>query len=68
MKTDPVIADMLKRKTASRAFLRSLSAEEKIRRLMILQEQYYSMLAAREANGGKPIPSDWRKWYSARHG
>jgi len=62
------IAELTRRKNISRSYLRSLSPEEKIAQLINLQERYYEMLAAREANGGRPIPIKWRKWYTARHG
>jgi len=68
MDSDSEIAELTKRKEISRSFLRSLSPEAKIVRLMNLQEQYYEMLAVREANGGKPIPAKWKKWHAARHG
>lgn len=68
MDSDSEIAELSKRKEISRSFLRSLSPEAKIVRLMNLQEQYYEMLAVREAKGGKPIPSRWKKWHAARHG
>ncbi|MBX3295937.1 MAG: hypothetical protein KF762_09515 [Acidobacteria bacterium] len=67
MDSDSEIAELTKRKEISRSFLRSLSPEAKIVRLMNLQEQYYEMLAVREANGGKPIPAKWKKWHAARH-
>jgi hypothetical protein len=57
----------MRRKSKSRAYLRSLSAEEKIAHLIDLQERYYEMLSIREANGGRPIPGKWKKWYKARH-
>jgi hypothetical protein len=67
MGSNSQIADLTKRKSISRSYLRSLSPEEKIAHLMVLQEQYYEMLTVREANGGRPIPEKWRKWYAARH-
>ena len=65
---DSVEFDLQERKTLSREFLRSLSPDEKVRHLVALQEQYYSMLKVREANGGKAIPGEWQKWFAARHG
>ena len=62
-----IIDDLKKRKTTSREFLRSLSPEEKIVRLVELQEQYYKMLEIREQNGGRKIPEKWRKWHKARY-
>lgn len=62
-----IIADLERRKKISRGYLRSLSPSEKIAQLADLQEKYYQMLVAREQNGGRPIPEDWRKWYNARH-
>lgn len=61
------IADLARRKKISREYLRSLSPSEKIAQLMVLQERYYKMLAAREKNGGRPIPERWRKWHKARY-
>jgi hypothetical protein len=68
MKADERVSELTKLKKISREFLRSLSPDEKVEKLVALQEQYYSMLALREANGGKPIPNEWHKWYAARHG
>ncbi len=68
MNSNQSVAELTKRKAVSRSFLRSLSPEAKIAHLINLQEQYYEMLAVREANGGRPIPEKWRKWYIARHG
>ncbi|MBP9663687.1 MAG: hypothetical protein KBD94_03645 [Pyrinomonadaceae bacterium] len=67
MKNDLVIADLSTRKETFRAYVRSLSPDEKIARLVALQEQYYSMLKLRAANGGRPIPTDWQKWFRAKH-
>jgi hypothetical protein len=63
-----IVADLTRRKKVSREYLRSLSPSEKIAKLVELQEHYYQMLAAREQNGGRPIPERWRKWHVARHG
>jgi hypothetical protein len=62
-----VISDLKKRKKRSREFLRSLSPEEKIAKLVELQERYYQMLKTREENGGRAIPERWRKWHKARY-
>ncbi len=62
-----IIEDLTGRKKRSREFLRSLSPEEKIARLVELQERYYKMLEAREQNGGRKIPERWRKWHKARY-
>ncbi len=62
-----IIADLERRKKHSREFLRNLSPEEKIAKLVELQEQYYAMLKAREQNGGRAIPEKWRKWHAARY-
>jgi hypothetical protein len=62
-----IIEDLKKRKQISREFLRSLSPEEKIAKLIELQERYYKMLALREAGGGRKIPEKWRKWHKARY-
>jgi hypothetical protein len=62
-----IIADLTRRKKISRDHLRSLSPEEKIAQLVVLQERYYQFLVAREKNGGRPIPEKWRKWHKARH-
>lgn len=61
------INDLNQRKKKSREYLRSLSPEEKIAKLVQLQEQYYQMLKIREENGGRPIPEKWRKWHKARY-
>jgi hypothetical protein len=63
-----VVTDLMRRKKASREYLRSLSPSEKIAKLIELQEHYYQMLLAREQNGGRPVPERWRKWFEARHG
>jgi phosphopantetheine adenylyltransferase len=62
-----IIEDLTERKKRSREFMRSLSPEEKIARLVELQERYYKMLEIREQNGGSPIPGRWRKWHKARY-
>jgi hypothetical protein len=62
-----IIEDLTRRKKRSREFLRALSPEEKIAKLVELQERYYKMLEAREQNGGRPIPEKWQKWYKARY-
>ncbi len=70
MKNDPqteIISDLKTRKKRSREFLRNLSPEEKIAKLVRLQEQYYEMLKVRQQNGGLPIPERWRKWHAARY-
>ena len=70
MKNNPqteVISDLTRRKKTSREFLRSLSPEEKIAKLVELQERYYKMLEIREQNGGRAIPERWRKWHKARY-
>ena len=60
------IKNLTERKKKSREYLRSLSPEEKIAKLVQLQKQYYQMLKIREENGGCPIPEKWRKWHKAR--
>ncbi len=62
-----IIEDLTRRKKSSRQFLRSLSPEEKIAKLVELQEKYYQMLKIREENGGRAIPEKWRKWHKARY-
>ena len=62
-----IIKDLTKRKKTSREYLRALSPEEKIAKLVELQEQYYKMLEIREQNGGRKIPAKWRKWHNARY-
>ena len=62
-----IIEDLTRRKKKSREFLRSLSPEEKIARLVELQKRYYQMLKTREENGGRAIPERWRKWHAARY-
>lgn len=61
------IDNLTQRKKKSREYLRLLSPEEKIAKLIQLQEQYYQMLKIREDGGGRPIPEKWRKWYKARY-
>ena len=68
MSSNSQIAELTRRKGASRSYLRSLSPDAKIAQLMALQERYYEMLSVREANGGRPIPEKWQKWHVARHG
>ncbi len=68
MSSESQIAELTKRKTILRSYLRSLSPEAKIAQLINLQERYYEMLSIRQANGGKPIPTKWKKWHVARHG
>ena len=68
MSSESQMAELAKRKNVSRSYLRSLSPEAKIAELIKLQERYYEMLSIREANGGKPIPTKWKKWYVAWYG
>jgi hypothetical protein len=51
-----------------RRFVRNMSPTEKIRRLEQLQHRYYSLLVAREKNGGRPIPAEWKRWAQAKQG
>ena len=62
-----IITDLNNRKKTSRDFLRSLSPEEKIAKLVELQKRYYEMLKIREQNGGREIPEKWQKWHKARY-
>lgn len=62
-----IIEDLTRRKKTSREFLRNLPPEEKIAKLVELQERYYEMLKVREATGGREIPGRWRKWHAARN-
>ncbi|HMM79038.1 MAG TPA: hypothetical protein PKC65_03335 [Pyrinomonadaceae bacterium] len=62
----PAARVLAERKARSRAYLRSLPPEEKIRMLQNLQHQYYQFLELREQTGGKPIPERWKKWRSAQ--
>ena len=66
MKSDPSAESLTARKATSRAYLRSLPLDEKIVRLVDLQERYYEMLVVRASNGGRPIPAKWQKWREAR--
>ena len=66
MSSESQLAELTRRKSISRSYLRSLSLEAKIARLVDLQEQYYEMIAIRAVNGGRPIPAKWRKWREAR--
>ena len=63
---EAVIADLTRRKSVSRTYLRSLPLAQKLEELERLQENYYSMLELREKTGGKPIPERWRKWRETR--
>lgn len=49
-----------------RDYTRNLSPTEKIRQLELLQQRYYGLLLARERNGGRPIPENWRRWKEAQ--
>lgn len=60
------VVELSRRKSISREYLRSLSPSEKVEMLAQLQEQFYQFLSIRAANGGKPIPDEWQKWYRAR--
>ncbi|MEJ7622620.1 MAG: hypothetical protein WKF34_01370 [Pyrinomonadaceae bacterium] len=66
MKSDLSTESLAARKSMSRAYLRSLPLDEKIARLVDLQERYYELLAIRASNGGRPIPSKWQKWREAK--
>ena len=68
MSSESQIAELTSCKNTSRLYLKSLSPEAKIAHLMVLQERYYEMLSVRAAKGGRPIPTKWKKWYTARHG
>ena len=57
MKSNSVTQELAKSKSVARAYLRSLPLEEKIARLIDLQEQYYEMLKLCALNGGSPIPA-----------
>lgn len=59
-------SELARRKKLSRGHLRSLDPMKKIEMLAQLQEQYYQFLSIRAANGGRPIPEEWQKWYQAR--
>jgi hypothetical protein len=63
-----VLDDLIRRKSASRGYLRSLPPLKKIELMFRLQDQYFQFLDAREKNGGEPIPERWRKWIRARKG
>jgi len=45
---------------------RDLSPTEKIRQLELLQRRYYSIIADRERNGGRPIPAEVKRWAEAQ--
>jgi len=64
--SSPSARALAERKTRSRAYLRSLPPDEKVRILQGLQQQYYQFLELREQSGGKPIPEKWKKWHSAQ--
>lgn len=64
--TNPGIAALQRQKDRFRDHMRSLSPTEKIRQLELLQQRYYELLRIREANNGRPIPSEWLKWAEAQ--
>ena len=57
---------LVEQKRRYRQHTKSLSLEERLRQLESLQEQSYEILRVREANGGKPVPSAWRRWAEAQ--
>lgn len=45
----------------------NMTPDEKIARLLQIQEKIYSILAYREIIFGRPIPRKWQQWHGARH-
>ena len=62
----PGLKLFLEQKRRYRAYVKGLPLEERLRSLESLQEKTYEILRVREANGGKPIPSGWRRWAEAQ--
>ena len=61
-----VIEDLKQRKANFRNYVRNLSPTEKIVQLELLQKRYYALLKTREANGGRKVPENWRRWNEAQ--
>ena len=49
-----------------RSHLKNLTPLEKIRQLESLRRRYFEILQIQEANGGSPVPSEWRRWNENR--
>jgi hypothetical protein len=60
------LALFLAQKQKYRAHAKTLSLSDRIRQLEALQEQSYEIMRIREANGGKPVSPDWRRWAEAQ--
>lgn len=63
---NPGLALFLEQKAKYREHRKGLSLSDRLRTLETLQDQSYEILRIREANGGTPIPSDWRRWAEAQ--
>jgi len=57
---------LAEQKQKYRSFVRSLPLRDRLRQLEELQEQSYEILRIRELNGGKPVPSSWKRWAAAQ--
>lgn len=66
-KADPGLALFLEQKRRYRVHVRDLSLGDRLRQLEALQEQSYEILRVREANGGKPVPTEWQLWAEAQN-
>lgn len=64
---DPGLALFLEQKRRYRVHMKDLSLGERLRQLEALQEQSYEILRVREANGGKPVPPEWKLWAEAQN-
>ena len=60
------LALFLEQKQKYRTHARNMSLSDRLRQLEALQEQSYEILRIREANGGKPVPAEWRRWAEAQ--
>ena len=65
-KGNPSLDLFLEQKRRYRSHAKNMSLVDRLRQLESLQEQSYEILRIREANGGKPIPPDWRRWAEAQ--
>ncbi len=65
-RANPAFASFLEEKRRYRTFARNLTLGERLRHLEALQEQSYEILRVREENGGKPVPTGWRRWAEAQ--
>jgi hypothetical protein len=57
---------LAEQKKKYRMYARNMPLIERLRQLEELQERSYEILRIREANGGRPIPEDWKRWARAQ--